>query len=379
MMWLLYYCQTVSDKIEMLNMKTKSKWIFFLITFTLVVVLVSIHYTKNNVYTIDDVYKSQNEHTDNLDFQQLPLLSKWITKMERKYACSICFIGFDENNQNGTIVSIDIQFKQNSRIASLLSDSIEKITNQLSTSFPKVEGLNKNGKLKYLLFNYTMKKDVGDYYNPYSISTTEPETKRCIYNLKKQRSEPSTERLIIYRFKYLEISDRTNNLELEYMGGNLNKAYYFADLEREYELTKINSNNYKDLSECEEYETKKTQKIILKNGYLECQRNFIFHRNLNLSTVITYLCYPKNERFCYEEVVKKLTNKPIQQTNTTKEEYSGQIYRDYLSTEYLNYEKSLLGYSIKTIADTSKIPWIIKYEISQSKFEYYEDIEMEFE
>ena len=179
--------------------------------------------------------------------------------------------------------------------------------------------------------------------------------------------------MLIPHFRIYHPDYESGDLDYSPLGWSYNHARDRIVLERQFESRKINSHAFKGLSNCEEYATERPHKIPLKNGRVECFYDFTFYHDQCVSGKIVYKCYPNNNAFTYAEVVRQLTYKaPVEKSAITLDGF------EYLSTNYLTYEKTLKGVNVLCVADTSQIPWVIVYETSLEELKYYPDIDYKY-
>lgn len=299
------------------------------------------------------------------------LEEQWKEKIERNYHCRVVYLGCDEVYQEDSVTYIHIEHTNASPLTAQVSDSIELITGELATSF--LDETDPGRTQSHILLQYE------NLSEPAKRETNIPAAKRCYYDIRQRAVIPNIQRLIVYRFAYRQIDTDGDGLWLQHLGGDLRHYYYFNDLKRERGFQKINEHSYKGLDHCETWETKTPQKIWLPNGSMELTQQYVFHRDLEISTVLTYKVYPEDSTLTYRDIVQKLTMKPRSPKNTYREDYSTAISRNYLSTEYLDYEVKKFGVRVKATADTTSIPWTIRYETAIDDLNYYSDIDYRYD
>jgi hypothetical protein len=297
-------------------------------------------------------------------------VKQWTEKIGEQYNCEVG-IDWTETPQDSSVIIINIEHTNVSPLEEYVNDSIELITEKLALSYldeAKPEDIPSYLELKYV-----------NTMEPVHRQTNIPAAKRYFFDVQKRKVIPNIQRLIVFGFEYRQIDTDSEGLWLQRLGGYFSKYYYYNDLKKDRGFVKINENSFKGLDHCEEWETKDPQKIWMANGSIELTQRYIFHHDQEISAVLTYKIYPENEKLRYKDVVRKLTNTARSPKDRYKETYSMDISRNYLSTNYLNYEIKKFGVKVKATADTTSVPWTIRYETAIDDLNFYSDIDYIYE
>jgi hypothetical protein len=285
----------------------------------------------------------------------------WKDRIERQYQCELGYFGPDIDSREDTMIIVSFALKYNSRLYAQLDKDIETISEKIGDAY--VEKTTKKRKQTHLLFIF-------DTRHWGEIATNVPQSRSCAYNLKTASVVPGMKRLIIPYYSFCYINDENQHLYVRRLGAHRKNDYYFRDFEK-FGIEKSNSYSYKGLDSCETWETTIPQLIPLDNGHLQAHYQFIFHRGKVISVAISYQCYPENKKFTYADVVEKLRRK-LRSRQEMKQDGIGTC-SEYLNPNSLSYENYSYGIRVKASADTTSIPWTIRYETSLEELRFYSD------
>ena len=290
-----------------------------------------------------------------------PKEQKWKKNVEFKYNCVVDYIGLDSGYMEDSIIYLTLIYRENSTLKTELNTKIEEIGSSIAKSF-KV--LNKR-KQQYFKIRFS-------YYHNYSkdiVTYNIPSDRILTFDFKNNRILSLQKILIVSKFMYYDyvngriMRNRIGGQMYEYINNQYNKD----SLNINYEIQ--NLINYKGIDSCTKFISKNPKSIVFQNGKIEVFYQYILHKNLCLSSKITYKYFPSNKTFKYKDFFNNVTpTPPKNSTNDKKEQFN---LLDSLKQNDYSYKNIIYGVLVNFKGDTTKIPWTINYETSQFDLNFF--------
>lgn len=329
-------------------------------------------------FTIVGLFQNSRS-TNNPNFKLFDELSAhentWKTAIENKFDCLVLIRKPKMMIRQDSVFHIDLLCKENSPLNSDndfhdLIDSIGKV--YVSDAFVKYD------HFKYILFS--LKKISDENSDPGKIKRYQDDSRHFLFQIDSMKLVTESQRIIVPRFLYKDFDEFSLRPIERVLGTRFTKNSYFSDLHFHSNLPLIDSMDYKELKNCKMYRTKNPLKIPIQGAYLEAYKQFVFYENQHISTVLTYRCYPRTKKFRYENLIQKLKENSTDFASIKQREKNYTIIcKDFLSRYYLNYQKRFDGVLVKVVADTSAIPWTIRYETSLDSIRFKKDLAPQYD
>ena len=297
------------------------------------------------------------------------LEEKWLEKNNAYYNCEIEYIGLDDSYREDSVIYINILYSNtnNSLLFRKLNSNIESITKSISESF-LTSSLNKR-KQKYIYITYEKQN-----FEKEILDNTISFYRSCMFDLKTKKVFPTKKHLIVSKFGYFDIF--RGNVIHRRIGKNIYgyiRNHWNSDsINKYYDVTYLI--DYKGIDSCKAFKSKIPSRIFLSNGKIETHYEYIFNKDICISAIIKYECFPKNNKLKYNDFFNKVTNISPEYLNYPKKD---QIHLlESLRSNKYSYRGLKYGVLIDFQADTSRIPWTLNYETSQKEIKYFSEMEL---